>query len=404
MRVLTICLPMIGGLYGVVLGLRRSLQPHGVDLRWLAAGKSIAGQARESGTPADLATGALVADDTDDEMAKARALIDHISSTNPDVVIFHVLGGPLETNVARYLPPHIRRIVVAHNITPATYRAARSIRNWVHAAVGVSPRIASDLIRLYGFDPAWTCTIPNAVDLSAFPQSERPPSTPPRLHILSLGRVEHGAKGVLWLPEILDRATRTGANLTLTVAGDGPDLPRLKTETARRRLDGRVRFLGAVPRHAVPQLMAEHDVLLFPSIFEGFGLTLVEAMTAGCVPVASLIRGVTDAIVDDGKSGLLFPAGDRLCAAERLLWLYANPDALALMSRAAAAAATNRYSLDAHGAAYYELLRGVLDSPRPISPPLPVSAWAISSFLQPGWRRFVPAPAKHVLRLLRERL
>ena len=145
MRIVTICMPALGGLYSVFLNLRHALQPYGADLTWVAAGKSIARLALDAATAEDLSFGALIATGTDDETEKAAALIGYLAETKPDMVLFHVFGGPLETNVARYLPGHISRTLVVHNITDATYRAARAIRDWVHATVCVSPRIASDL-------------------------------------------------------------------------------------------------------------------------------------------------------------------------------------------------------------------------------------------------------------------
>jgi glycosyltransferase involved in cell wall biosynthesis len=404
MRIVTICLPAFGGIYSVFLNLRRALQPYGAELTWVAAGKSIARQALEAATAQDLAAGALLATETDDELAKAAALLRYIAEINPALVLFHVFGGPLETNLARYLPGHTRRVLVVHSITHATYRAARAIRDWVHATVGVSPRIASDIVRRYGFDPAWTSTIPNAIDTSAFAAVARGPAGHSNLRILCHGRVEHASKGVLWLGAILDEAARAGLGFTLTVSGDGPDLPRLKTELLCRRLAERVRFMGAVLRQDVPRLMANHDVLLFPSIFEGFAVTLVEAMASGCVPVASRIRGVTDAIVEDGKSGLLFPPGNAAEAAAHLVSLDRDRRLLSAMSRSAATTTAARYGLAPLGAAYDALFRRVLESPRASAAPLPLSEWRMPPFLQPGWRRFVPSPVKNALRLARESL
>ncbi len=403
MRIVTICLPALGGIYSVFLNLRRALQPYGADLTWVAAGKSIARQALDAATAQDLASGTLLATETDDELAKATALTRYIAETNPALVLFHVFGGPLETNLARYLPGHIRRVLVVHSISHATYRAARAIRDSVHATVGVSPRIASDVVQRYGFHPAWTSTIPNAIDTSAFAAVARGPAGHLDLRILCHGRVEHASKGVLWLGAILDEAARAGLGFTLTVSGDGPDLPRLKTELLRRRFANRVKFTGAACRQDVPHLMANHDVLLFPSIFEGFGLTLVEAMASGCVPVASRIRGVTDGIVEDGKSGLLFPPGNAARAAAQLVSLHRDRHLLSAMSRSAVAAAS-KFGLAPVGAAYDALFRRALESPRAIAAPLPLSEWRMSPFLRPGWRRFVPLPVKNALRLARESL
>ena len=253
----------------------------------------------------------------------------------------------------------------------------------------------------HGFDPACTSAVPNAVDTAAFSTVTRAPGRDADLRILCHGRVEHASKGVLWIPAILDEAARAGLGFSLTVSGDGPDLPSLEAELARRCFVGRVRFAGAVPRRDVPRLMASHDILLFPSIFEGFPVTLVEAIASGCVPVASQIRGVTDAIVQDGTSGLLFRAGDTAGAAGHLLRLHRDRQALSAMS-CAAVASSARFGLVPLGQAYNALFRRVLRSPREIAAPLPLSEWRISPFLRPGWRRFVPLPVKNALRLARE--
>jgi glycosyltransferase involved in cell wall biosynthesis len=401
MRIVTICMPALGGLYSVFLNLRHALQPYGADLTWVAAGKSIARQAHDAATAEDLSFGALIATGTDDETEKATALIGYIAETKPDLVLFHVFGGPVETNVARYLPGNIRRVLVVHGITDAAYRAARAIRDWVHSTVGVSPRIASDLVRRYGFDPAWTSAVPNAVDTAAFSTVTRAPARDADLRILCHGRIEHASKGILWIPAILGEAARAGLGFSLTISGEGPDLPKLKAEIARRCFVDRVRFAGPVSRRDVPRLMASHDVLLFPSIFEGFPVTLVEALASGCVPVASRIRGVTDVILEDAASGLLFRAGDTAGAARHLLRLHQDRQALVSMSQAAAASAA-RFGLAPHGAAYDAIFRRVLKSPREISAPLPLAKWRISPFLRPAWRRFVPLPVKNALRLARE--
>jgi len=80
-----------------------------------------------------------------------------------------------------------------------------------------------------------------------------------------------------------------------------------------------------VPRENVPAVLAEADIYVFPSRYEGFGLSLVEAMACGCVPVASAIHGVTDTIVDDGGTGRLFPIGDWQRAADCIVRLTADP-------------------------------------------------------------------------------
>jgi glycosyltransferase involved in cell wall biosynthesis len=218
--------------------------------------------------------------------------------------------------------------------------------------------------------------------------------------LLSLGRVEDASKGVLWLPRILVRLN--GLPCTLTVAGDGPDLDALRRECAS--FGQRVRFLGAVPGDQVPGVMAEHDVLVFPSRFEGFGLTLAEAMAMGCVPVASAIRGVTDAVVDHGRTGFLFPVGDLDRAAQAVRRILGEPGLLERMSMAARIEARRRFDADRAATAYAALLQNLRADPPAIAPPLPLHEWHYPRGLGDGrLRRFVPRRVKNLLRELLER-
>lgn len=93
----------------------------------------------------------------------------------------------------------------------------------------------------------------------------------------------------------------------LLIAGDGPLRASLEHEAAQAGLQGSVRFLGW--RDDVPALLAAGDLFLMPSLWEGFGLTLLEAMAQGLPVVASRVSAIPEVVVD-GETGLLAAPGD----------------------------------------------------------------------------------------------
>ncbi|MFN3937465.1 MAG: glycosyltransferase family 4 protein [Gemmobacter sp.] len=93
--------------------------------------------------------------------------------------------------------------------------------------------------------------------------------------------------------------------VTLTSAGDGPDLAACRAEADALGLGDRVRFLGRVPRAEVDRLYAGSDVFCFPSFREPMGGVFFEAMEWG-LPVIAAARGGPDFIVDD-TSGIRLP-------------------------------------------------------------------------------------------------
>ncbi|WP_207482569.1 glycosyltransferase family 4 protein [Arenibaculum pallidiluteum] len=397
MKLAYLAFPHIGGTFTVYRHLRAGLCKAGIDLRWVGRGEEARRALHDPVWAAERAHGLVAADAGGDERAEARALIEAILEHRFDGVVVNLGGDRVQTNAVRYLPGYLLRILVVHNITPGIYASARALRDHVHATVGVSPRITSDLTLHHGFDEARITTILNAVDRRAHRAGPAP--DPGRLRLLSLGRVEDQAKGVLWLPDIL---ARLPDSVTLTVAGDGPDLQRLRGRCAA--LGARVRFLGAVPPERAEALLEEHDCLIAPSRFEGLPMTVIEAMAAGCVPVTSLLRGVTDVIVEHGKTGMLFPVGDTRAAARAVEGLLRDGALLARMRAAGPMVADERFGVEAMASRYALLIERVAATRPPVADPLDIERWRLPPGLRPGLRSYLPLPVKNLIRTVRERM
>lgn len=391
--------PHIGGTYTVYKSVRAGLAAYGIEVRWLGVGPEAQMVLQDPFWSSETNHGAVAGGDIQDEKMQAQALIDHLKAEGYDGVFVNAACNRVHSNVIRYLNPEIRRIMTVHTITVATYAGACVLRDFVHSTVCVSPRIRDDLIKKNGFSSAYTHVIPNAIDVSPFTLYARKPSLGGKLRLLFLGRIIDTDKGVYWLPQIMDFLVNYPAQLT--IAGDGPDMAVLKSRCAH--LGEQVRFLGRVPMEQVPQVLSEHDVFLFPSRFEGLGLSLVEAMAAGCVPVASRIKGVTDFVVCDGKDGLLFDIGDVRAAAQHIRKLLVEPSQLTSLANAARKSAVGRFDLATMAMSYLEVVRQVADSPCKIKEPLPLKRWAYPAGLRPGLRTYLPNGVKKWMRIWRER-
>lgn len=393
-------IPHTGGTHTVYCSLRDGLAAHGIQVSWVGTGSSAQAAFDNPTWSHERAHGIAVATQTDDEQQQAVALREHLEAGHYDGVFVNVLAGRVPTNVVRYLDARILRIMIVHSITPGTYAAARAVRDHVHATIGVSPRIQADLVRAHGFDAQRTWAIPTAIDLLAFQSVQRRSEASSPLRLLFLGRVVNADKGVFWLPNIMDRLPR--ASCILTIVGDGPDLSALKQRCAH--LGEQVRFLGRIAPPEVPATLAKHDVFLFPSCFEGLGLSLVEAMAAGCVPVASRIRQVTDFVVNDGENGLLFKVGDVAGAAAAIQRLAEDRGLLARLAVAARQNAVHRFDLPGMVQAYADVLNQIAANPPLIAPAKPMTDWNYPRGLKPGLRTYLPDGVKNLLRVWRERL
>lgn len=388
--------PHAGGTYTVFRTLRPALARHGVELRWLGSGTAAHAAAEASCWAPDLAFGQVAEGSDTDQRSQCLALMRTVEQERFDGVLVNVLTGQAEMSLARYLPPDILRLMLVHNITPGTYAAARAIRDHVQTTICVSPRIRNDLVRRHGFNPVCTSTIPTGTEFQP-PAVPRPLQHRP-LRLLYLGRIEEAAKGVFLLPRILDGVD---PRICLVIAGNGPDLPHLRTLCARH--EGRINILGEVGRAQACELLRTHDAMLMPSRFEGQGLSLIEAMSAGCVPVVTRLPGVTDAVVTDGQDGCLFPSGDIRAARRAVSRLAADPDGLRRMSLAASETARTRFSAARTAEQYLAALQMAKTRALPLQP-LDIGNWRVPSGMRPSLRTLLPKPAKVFLRIMRERL
>ena len=98
-------------------------------------------------------------------------------------------------------------------------------------------------------------------------------------------------------------------DVTLVVAGDGPDRAALEARATELGLEGRSRFLGSVSREQVLRLFGAADASVLSSAWENFPHTVVEALAVGCPVIATAVGGVPE-VVRDGENGLLVPPND----------------------------------------------------------------------------------------------
>lgn len=93
------------------------------------------------------------------------------------------------------------------------------------------------------------------------------------------------AKNHKFMIEIAETMKRKGILFKLVLVGQGPLLNQIKDMVNSKGLENEITFLGL--RDDVPLLMSAFDVLLMPSLYEGFPVTLVESQTSGIVAVIS---------------------------------------------------------------------------------------------------------------------
>jgi glycosyltransferase involved in cell wall biosynthesis len=137
-------------------------------------------------------------------------------------------------------------------------------------------------------------------------------------------------------------------NVRFVLAGGShPTLPVARLESLIDSLGvrGNLELLGHVPRSEIYSWFNRATLCAMPSYYETFGLTALEAMSAGLPVVATKVNGLSE-VVEDGISGLLVPPGDATALAEAITRLLLHPDDCRRMGLSAKARALSRYDVN----------------------------------------------------------
>ena len=105
-----------------------------------------------------------------------------------------------------------------------------------------------------------------------------------------------------------------------------------------KNLPGKVVIRSSVPKVELDKIYERANVLVFPSLVEGFGMVITEAMAHG-LPVITTPNTAGPELIDHGRNGFIIPVRDTDALTERLHWCLNNKDGLTEMGRQAALAA-----------------------------------------------------------------
>ena len=120
----------------------------------------------------------------------------------------------------------------------------------------------------------------------------------------------------------LERVQRN--DLSLTVIGDGEMRGELESYSARLKINDSVRWLGEVSDEQLRDELCVAEIFLSAATHEAFGLALLEAMAAGCVPVVNNIEAFRD-VIENGGDGFLANYANAAEAASALLRVCESP-------------------------------------------------------------------------------
>ena len=169
--------------------------------------------------------------------------------------------------------------------------------------VCVSEQVAIDTQGQYSIPPRKIHVIPNAVNPSDFEASDLTSNT-----ILSVGRL-HQRKGLYEFLDCFSDVAKEIPDASFTIVGTGEEEKRLRNRVAELGLQDDVDFTGYLKQEDLRKKYSEASVFVLPSLYEPFGIVILEAMASG-LPIVSLPSEGPSRIMEDGRNGFLVDRGE----------------------------------------------------------------------------------------------
>lgn len=192
-------------------------------------------------------------------------------------------------------------------------------RRYATVLIAAGEQVRAAIFRENWMPPERVVLQRNAIGVSAFEKKVHRPAADGRYTVGTVGRMEAPkAQDVFLRAMVRIREGLPGARGV--IAGDGRMREQLEELRSRLGLNDAVDFLGAVPRHNVPDLLSSLDVFVLTSSWEGLPMALIEAAASGLPVVATDVGGVRE-VVQDGLNGFLVPSGDWQQIAAKVLLL-----------------------------------------------------------------------------------
>jgi glycosyltransferase involved in cell wall biosynthesis len=207
-------------------------------------------------------------------------------------------------------PQRIPQVVMVHDLRPISHpeRSLQSVyfRSWVPPLLRAARHVltnsrftAAEIQRCTGLPAERITVIPLGYDAEAFCPGPPEPGSEQRPYLLHVGQA-YPHKNLRRLIQAFAQVASAHPELRLVLAGKphATETPQLQTLVAELGLQSRVEFRAYVPASNLPDLYRGALALVFPSLWEGFGLPVLEAMACGTPVITSLGSGTEEVVGD----------------------------------------------------------------------------------------------------------
>lgn len=262
-------------------------------------------------------------------------------------------------------------VVTSHGADLYALKGAflQRLKRWVLSRASAATVVSNamrDAAVAMGADAGKIMVLPMGVDMQErFVPDETSPRS--RSELLFVGRLVE-KKGLTYLLDAFPLILQARPDVTLTIAGFGPDEDRLKAKVASLGIQREVRFLGAVTQSELPRLYQRAALFVAPFVKaasgdqEGLPVALMEAVACGCPVVVGDIPGIED-LLGELKPEICVDVRRSEALAAKILFMLSENVVAARLAERVSASASKVVDWERVSTAYARLLAQDSDSP-----------------------------------------
>jgi glycosyltransferase involved in cell wall biosynthesis len=285
-------------------------------------------------------------------------LVRRLRELAPDVVHVHEAASHTVAGIAARMAGKAKVVVTRRTASPLRGGCIRRLKyeQWCDRVVCVSKAVRWRCLEA-GLPEELLVVVPDFVDCRHFDPEVAPSQDgtgPPT--VAAVGRLTRG-KGHAVLLRAMRQVVRTMPEARLLVGGEGEEEETLRRQAESEGLAQNVQFTGFVAD--VRGILSAARVVAMPSLEEGLGVVVLEAMAMAKPVLASDAGGLPETVLD-GETGLVTPAGDANALADALVALLRDPGRARRMGRAGRERALAQFDRPRIVARVVEVYEGVL--------------------------------------------
>jgi MMP alpha-(1->4)-mannosyltransferase len=206
-----------------------------------------------------------------------------------------------------------------YSFTAMQTRVARRLAR----VITVSENSFNDIVADHEVDPARMAIVPVGVDVDLFRPLPGIEPVPGRL--ITTASADVTMKGLSYLLEALAKVRTERDDAHLVVIGKRKPGGRSDEVIRQLGLDDHVEFVTGVADERIIELYGEAQLAVVPSLYEGFSLPAIEAMSCGTPLLATSGGALPEVVGRDGETALVVPPGDSEALAAKLRWALGQP-------------------------------------------------------------------------------